>query len=464
MLTLVPAALLAALSAAAPITLDEALAEAARANADIALARASADLGGVDAYASYAGVLPRLDLSAAFGHQFTGASTQVTAFPQFTIGPNGVPVPVLDQDLKPVFAQSAVAIPATDNEAYTLGLTLQLPLFDGARSWNAIRRARTSATAAARSLDETALGVAFETARRFYEVVKAAESLRVLEATVDRSREIVRRAEALFEAGRGSRADVLTAQGNLGNDRIAVEQQRAILDQARANLAVILGRDAGAPLDVVPPGLVAGPALPSTAPPAADAELLEKARRARPLILAQAEGVRAAELDESIARGGWSPVVSARGSYNRSGPALSGHDGVYGPISRQYVADAQVVVAWNLFNGRQTLADEQRAAIAARRARAQAAQAEQQVSNEIARARASVIALSRAAGIAAENLATAQQGVALARERLDAGAATQLEVRDASLKLTQAELSLVQARVDHAVASADLNRAVGGAL
>ena len=64
----------------------------------------------------------------------------------------------------------------------------------------------------------------------------------------------------------------------------------------------------------------------------------------------------------------------------------------------------------------------------------------------------------------AENLGAAEQGLSLARQRLEAGLASQLEVRDATLKLTQAELSLVQARIDHAVAAADLNRAVGGAL
>jgi outer membrane protein TolC len=66
--------------------------------------------------------------------------------------------------------------------------------------------------------------------------------------------------------------------------------------------------------------------------------------------------------------------------------------------------------------------------------------------------------------LSAENLAAAEQGAALARQRLEAGLASQLEVRDASLKLTLAELSLVQARIDHAVAVADLARAAGGAL
>src|SRR5919206_5271572 len=96
-------ALLAA--APSPLTLDEALAEAARGNADVQLARASADLAGVDVYASYAGVLPRLDLSAAFGHDFTGAGTLVTTVP--VLDRNGIPTVDPSTGL-PVFRQEIV--------------------------------------------------------------------------------------------------------------------------------------------------------------------------------------------------------------------------------------------------------------------------------------------------------------------------------------------------------------------
>ncbi len=437
-----------------PMTLDDALAEAARANADVKLGRATSELSSVDVYGSYAGVLPRLDLSAAFGRDFVGSRSVVTAFPTAIDPATG----------QPVFQQRLVSIPASDNADYSLGLTLQLPLFDGERNWRAIERARVAARGSDRTLDETRLNVAFEVTRRFYEVLKAQESLRVLEETVARSEEFVRRAEALFEAGRGGRLDVLTARGNLGADRIAVEQAQARLIQARADLSVITGRDAGEALPIAPPAAVAGPGLPSAEEPPAQQLLLDRARRSRPLLSAQAENVRAAEIGESIAHGAWFPVVSAQASYTRQGPNLAGSDGVYGDPARQYAANAQVLLQWNLFNGRQTLADEQRAAISTRRARAQAEQAEQQVSAEIARARSNLVAFQRAAALAADNLTAAEQGVALARSRLEAGAASQLELRDASLKLTQAKLTLVNARIDHVVARADLNRSVGGVL
>jgi outer membrane protein TolC len=52
----------------------------------------------------------------------------------------------------------------------------------------------------------------------------------------------------------------------------------------------------------------------------------------------------------------------------------------------------------------------------------------------------------------------------LAERRFDAGAATQIEIRDALLNLTRAQLTLLTTRIDAIIARADLNRAVGGAL
>ena len=64
-LLLLPLALAAA--EAPPITLDEALATAAKSNVDLKISGTDRALAGVDEYASWAGVLPRLDLGAYFG-------------------------------------------------------------------------------------------------------------------------------------------------------------------------------------------------------------------------------------------------------------------------------------------------------------------------------------------------------------------------------------------------------------
>jgi outer membrane protein TolC len=435
----------------APLTLDDALAVAARDSHDLAIARADAGLAGADTLSAFAGLLPRLDFTTTAGRQFTGDTKGVQ----------------LVQAVDPVsgaltFQQQVVPVPATSFESYTLGLKLAQPLVD-LPAWRQTTQARAAERAAARSYDETRLGVAFEVTRRFYEQLRATRTLTVLEKAARRSEELVERADALYAAGRAQKADTFAARVNLGNDRMAVEQARARLSVARADLATSLGRPGDAALQVTAPPGLEGP-IPAAAEPPPLPELLAAARQRRPSVAAVAAQVEAADAALGVARGAYLPRLSAELSYGRSGTQLAGSDGVYGDPSRQYAATAQLVLGWNLFAGRATEAAEQRARLGADRARASAARTLDGVAHELTTAREAVVTQARQVGLAADNLTAAEQGLALARQRLEAGLASQLEVRDATLKLTQAELSLVQARIDHAVAAADLNRAVGGAL
>lgn len=441
-------ALLLALAPAArgetPLTLDEALALAARANPDLAMARA--DLGGseADRTAAVAGLLPRLDLTANFGHTFVGRSSGARSF------------------IDPITQQVKLTGQAFDSEAYSLGLGLSQPLFDW-QSFKEVERAGAGARAAARQVDETRLGVAFEVTRRFYDLVKAQRSLAVLEKTAARSEELVARSDALFAAGRAPKADTYSARVNLQNDRIAVEGQRARLAQARSALAQVLGRADPTGLEVVAPAGLDAPGLPSGEPPPLDV-LLSRARAARPAVVAETARVEAARASVGSAEAGYLPTVSAQAGYQRQGAILAGSGGVYGDPSRDYQASAQVVLAWNLFEGRRTWAGVQRASSGLDRARASEDRTVQAVSKEVVDARAAVLALTSQVALSHDALGTAQQAMQLATDRLEAGLASQLEVRDASLKLTQAELSLLESRIDHAVAVADLARAVGGVL
>jgi outer membrane protein TolC len=430
--------------AGAPLTLDEALAIAARESPELALARADAERAAAEGTFAVGGVLPRLDLSTSFGHDFAGPSES----PRFVL-----------QGGAPFFVEET---PAADQAAYALSLRLVQPLFDRA-AFREVTRARQSARAAERQYAEAELAVAFDVTRRFYEIVRAERTLAVLEDTAARSRDLVARAEALFEAGRAPRSEVLQARVNLANDRVAVEAQGIRVAQARHALAEALGRAEDPDLAVVAPATLEAPVAAAPEPPPLD-ELLRLARARRPALAAQEALVAAADAAAGGAGAGWLPSVSAEASYFRQGAELAAREGVYGDPTRSYTATTQVVLSWNLFEGRRTLATVRRAEASARRARAAREQASAQVVRELADARAAATALGREVALAAESLGIAEAGLALARERLDAGLASQLEVRDASLKLTQAALSLLEARVDHAVARADLARAAGGPL
>ena len=452
-LLLLPLALAAA--DAAPITLDEALAAAAKSNVDLRIAGTDRSLVGVEEYASWAGVLPRLDLAATFGNQYTAPSTQNITRGYLIPPQPPSTLPTLGYEL------SLESIPANDVEQYSLGLVLSIPIFDGMRNWATIARAKALLRAADRTYDEASLNVAFEVTRRFYEVVRAERSLTVLQEAVRRSEELVRRTDELYQAGRAPRSETWAARVTLGNDRISAEQQVARVSDARVALSTALGRDADPELRVVPPVNLDRVAFQE---PPVQAALVDLARRKRPLLNADEQRVQAAAEEIRSAQAGYYPSVSAQASYNRQGPYLAGPQGVYGDPTQQYVASFGVVVNWNLFEGRTTSANVQRANLNEQRTRLVSEQNLLTVTGEIARSRVGYRALSTSAALAEENLGSAKESLQLAVRRYDAGAGTQVEVRDALLNLTRAELVLLQARIDAIIARADLNRAVGGAL
>jgi outer membrane protein len=426
-------------SAAAPrqLTLDDALALAGRQNLDLSIARADVDVASTDVSRAFAGYLPRLDVTASGGKSWTG---EIASF-----------------DVRG-------DVPATDRESYSATADLSQPLFRGFRTTNDHKSAKAFERAQRHLFDETELSVSFEVTRRFYELLKAERSFGVLEENARRSQELVDRADALFAAGKMPKNDTIQARVNLGTDQIALQNQRVAIQLRRSALATALGLPADEQLQVVAPPLVDAATLPSGEPPPL-ASLVQMAKAQRPLLASDAAAVESARAAIGSARADYFPQLSARASYGRVGAELTGDDGVFSTaFERQYDASAGVVLSWNLFEGGITRSNVQRAQANESRARANSERNDVLVAQQIADARAGVVWLTQTVKLAAANLAVAEQGVRLARERLEAGLLSQLEARDASVKLTQAQLTLVESRIDHAIAVADLNRAVGGAL
>ncbi len=428
---------LSAPARAAPLSMDDALAMAARKNADVLSSRADLDAARADVGTARSAVLPRLDLQAMVGRQAWGdgvATLSGLSFPQ----------------------------KAGNAGDHSLGLQATQTLVDLSR-FRSLDQAHEGARAAELAHDELALLVSFQVTQRFYELVKQERSLEVLQKTAARSGELVDRADALFAAGRTPKSETYSARVNLRNDQIAVEQQRLRLSQARSSLAQALGWLEPEALEVVAPAELDAPPAPAQEPPPLDL-LLARARERRPALATELARVAAARAGIGLARAGDYPSVQLQATYQRQGSQLGGRDGVYGDPRRSYLATGQVVLSWNLFDGLGTRAAVRKAEAGLARAEAQAQRSGENVAEEVTGARAAVVGLARQVELGADNLELARNALKLATERFAAGLATQLEERDASLKLSQAELTLMESRIDHAVARADLVRAVGGAL
>lgn len=417
-----------------PLTLEEVRAaskqnlEAVKAELDAARAHESVRV-------ARSAILPQLNLTLSAGETFASA--------QRTFGSFGA------------FAKEAVDTPAYNQGAFSLSLSLTQLLYDGGRWWNQIAQSGAHEEAMKGQLAEQQLASEFEAVRRFYELVKAQLQLEVLEATVARSREQVTRAQSLFDAGRGGRSAVFDAMTNVTNDQINVARQRQRISAARLGLLQWLGRSEEA-IEAVSPAALTAPS------PAPDLErALEMARSQRPLVQSLAQSVRAAELGVSLGWANYLPTLSASASYGRDAPAA---DAFFTDLTRQNRLQVGAMLRMNLFAGLAHDAQLRQARLEARRAHAQEHQslvdleAELRRTHEALRVELEVLEMNEA------SQATAQQQLSLEEQRFAAGAASSLEVRNAQIKYTHAQLAVLAGRADVAVARAALERSIGGAI
>lgn len=415
--------------AATPITLEEVRTES-RANHQALLAELDHQRAEEQVRLARSGVMPQLSLNGNVGAAVIG--------PNVSFNP---------------YTNTSVDVPLSATRGnFDLSIALSQLIYDGGRWWNQIAQANELVDSEKGQFQEQVLASELEGIRRFYNLYDAQESVALLEGNVKRSEEQLQRAEALFEAGRINGVDVYGAKVNLGNDRLSLAQQRVRIADAQSALAVWLKRP-------VPGDLVAATPTLDTSGAAPDYEQArETARKQRPLYTAVESTLRAFERGVAIARSEYLPSVSAQITAGRQGPTA---DPFFTDPTRQNYVQGGIGIRWDLFNGFATNAQVQQAEIERRRAEIQLRQAEREIEAELRNVLVVFDTRVAAAKIAEENVDAATKGLELANARFEAGAGSTIEVRDAQLKLTQSELSLLRNRIDVELARAAVNRALG---
>ena len=429
------ALLLMAVLAATPVKLEEARARS-RENTQALIALLEARQAEQDVRRARSALLPQLGLSA-------GADVSIA-------GPQRVEVQNPETG---EYVQLPEPAPGFTRPSFDLGLSLNQLLFDRA-AWARLAQSGAQREAEQGEAREQTATSELEGIQRFFALYRSQASIQVLEANVRRSEEQLERARALFQAGRVGKGEELSAQVNLGNDRIFLVERRAQLVADQGQLAVWLALPGAEPLEAVEPGSL------DTLPPAPLplAQALSEAKSRRPLLVALRERVRAAELEQRVASSGYWPTLSLSAGYGRR--AVS-PDIVYLQPGLQNAVSAGLTLTWDLFSGFATDAATQRAALSQRILSLNLEQTERELEASVRQAHESLQAQMTATELAADNRKAAASALVLAQERFNAGVGSTLEVRDAQLKLTQAELTLLENRIDVELARFALTRAMG---
>jgi len=420
------------------VTLEQAIQLALRNNPDLRRAELQAQSADQDVTIARASILPQLSFNASFSDTRSGGGVVLGTFTDPTTGAE-----VTQVSRTEVF------------RGYGASLNVRQLIFDGGRWWNALDAADALRSASNANVDEQRLTTIFNVEQRFYELVRQQRQLKVFGDAALRSRDQADFTQRLFEGGRATQADVYAARANRDNDEINRLGQESRVELARQDLAIVIGIDPTNALAIQEPSqMQQEPAAPPVA-----GQAVERALSSRPSLKAFALTAEGQRKNATAARGDYWPTIALNGSYGRQTRDL---DTFTSAPDQASTLRGSIDLTWNLFSGFSTRAQASKADIAATQAEVDLATGRRTVASDVERAVAQLAAARQQARIAAQSVQTAGENLRLARTRQQVGVGTQLEVRDAELKLTQSELARANALVDGHEAESALRRAVGG--
>jgi len=386
--------------------------------------------------------LPSLKLS--------GGYARLSEVPPFEVRlpfPPGFPVP------------STFVVSPNYFDNYSVRMGLQQPLFTGFRLQSSAAMARLGTQVAVEDLAGDRNQVVFAVKNAYWNLFKAGEFKKVVDENTAQLEAHLADLRNFFEQGLLTRNEVLKAEVQLSNMKLARLDAANSVEMA----AVWLNNLIGAPLDdpiepVVTTGeLEAGARKMSEEWSDLDG-LVDKALGGRPELRAMGLRVKAGEAGVTLAKSGWYPQVALTGNYYnlKPNPRLM-------PAKDKFTStwDLGISVSMDLWNWNATLRQTQQAKAQLAQILDGLGQLKDAAAVEVRQNWLALKSAREKIGVAGDAVAQAEENLRVTNERFKEGVALNSDVLDAETALLQAKTSRTQALVDHELAKARLAKAVG---
>lgn len=415
-----------------PITLEEALAIGIRNNTEIQQARLELQRAQAELQEVQAENFPDVSANANLTYQ---ASEQ----------------PETQTSIDPATGTFQSEIEGTEFQDTTaLGGSLELnySVFTSGRRPALIQAAERQVRFQELQVEDATEDLALQITQTYYDLQEADEQTQIFQAAVDEAERSLRDAQALEEAGVGTRFDVLQAEVDLANAQQDLRNQQSQQEIARRELAELLNISQSINLSAAEPIEVAGVWEPSLE------ETIVLAFRNRADLEQQLVQREIAERNRRAALAQLGPQVNLSASYGLNNDLSEDEVG--------FLSDFQVGlgVSLLLFDGGEVRAQARQAEANIAIAETQFADLRDQIRFEVEQAYSQLQANFENIQTTALAVQQAEEALRLARLRFQAGVGTQIEVLNSQTDLTQARFNNLQAILNYNRALAQLQRAV----
>jgi outer membrane protein TolC len=325
---------------------------------------------------------------------------------------------------------------------------LRQTLFAGGANRLELSRARSGRDATSEGRRSAEMNVIFAVVEAYYGVQVAEENLEVMADAVRVAEEDIRRAQALFDSGLATEADLLSIRvhgAHLEEQRIVASNQ---LEIRRAELNDRLGEPLDRRLRLLTP-LAPGEAREGRELSALEALSLSESPRLRQARLE----LEAASIGERQARSTFLPAVDFHAGWESDRESFAGGGGTNWMLG--------LSLRMNLFNGLGDRARLREAEASLRETRAREKEAENQVRLEVRRAFLERDAARERLGVAEKAVAQARESHRITEARYEGGLANVTELLRSHNALLQAEVRHLGAVFEARLAAAALELATG---
>ena len=330
---------------------------------------------------------------------------------------------------------------------FRFGLQASQLIWDFGETLNGWRAAKVNAEAQDASVRTTELQVAYNVRVAFFTARAAKDMVGVAKATLANQEKHVRQIEGYVQLGRNPEIDLTQAKSDRATARVALINAENTYDTSRAQLNLAMGVERSVDYELSDDGLTGVEG--EDADPAA---LVEEAVRARPEIANLKLLITSRELNLKSTRDEHYPQLAFNTSLTDNGTSL---DELVWNWSGALTLSVPLYLGGNI-NAQVHQAEAQLIGV-----RAQLEAQRQQVRLDIEQARLSIRAAKALIEAADDGVANTRDRLRLAEGRYQAGVGSIIELGDAQVAETSAEVQRVQAEYQLYTARAQLVKALG---
>ena len=340
---------------------------------------------------------------------------------------------------------------------WQIGITARQLIYNGGAVSAALDAARFTRSAAMLDLQSTVSNVLLDVRIKYADVLLNRARITVQEQNVALLEEQLATTRNRFEAGSVSQFEVLRSEVSVANAKPALIRSRNAYRNAIEALRAALGYQSQLPSDLKKIPEFSGELV--FTPVTYDLEsALAAAKAKRPELQRLDQIAKARESGVVNARSGYKPELYVTGGYGgrKSNLSNSASDSLDGWT-------VGIEGSWAVFDGNRTRGKVAQARAQLNQARLGLDEQTLAIEVEVRRAISALQEAAELAGAAEKVVEQADEALRLSDVRYSNGAATQLDVLETRVALTQARLNRVEANYSHTVALAALRKAIAEA-